>query len=615
MAKIDKTKGKETYKENKKRGYKWSLLPLQVVLVLLPLFLRLYLGNSGYSAYPWHSAEDAYADIFLYGKAMLFMILAGVMVLLAVYKTVKLDKNSRKNALKTFIPLFLYFGFVIISTICSENITYSLSGSMDAFEPFGVLAGYVIVAFYAYLVIDGLEDLSGLCAAAVIGGFLMALIGVLQVMGKDPLLTKFAQTLFAGKDFIEQNGMFQLTFPVGQAYGTLYNPNYGGTYVAMYAPLLLIGFIMYKQLWKKAICGLTVVGLLVMLFGSQSRTGLISVIVVAVVMMVFLARSIWKYWYLVIPGITFVIMSFSLLDTYRDNLLSNRLKQMFAIEATHLPVSGVDTTGSGVRVLYKDTEYTVLMPVSAVDFNYVVLEGGEQRAVTFNEDKSQAYFVLSNGDELAIETAVFENNYAFGLDINGRKFYFTNQLVAGNYKYINDMGRLDECIIPKNVLPGYEKVASGRGYVWGRSLPLLASNFVVGSGPDTFGIEFPQNDYVARYKSGYDNIIFTRPHNFYLQMGVQTGTLSLVSFLVFYAIYFFGSVRRYFFRKFTGMEEWIGFALFLSTVGFMASGIANDSLIVVTPVFYVLLGTGMVVNHKLCSIEKKAKKKEEKGLE
>lgn len=615
MAKIDDTKGKEKNREKKKVGFAWKLLPLQFILAFLPLILRVYIGKSEYSVYPWHPADDTYVDIFLRGKAIAFMVMAAVMVPLAVYKTVKLDKGARKQALQTFVPLFLYGIFVVISTICSKNISYSLSGSMDAYEPFGVLIGYVIVAFYSYLVIDGIEDLSRLCTAAVLGGVLMALLGVLQVMGKDPLTTEFVQNIFAGKKFIETYGMFQLTFPVGQAYGALYNPNYVGTYVAMYAPLLLIGFIMYKQLWKKAVCGLGVVGLLVMLFGSQSRTGLISVIVVAVIMMVFLARSIWKYWYLVIPGMTFVIMSFSLLDMYRDNLLSNRLKQMFAIEAIQQPVSGVDTTGSGVRVQYKDTEYTVLMPVSSVDFNYVALEGSEQRTVTFNEDKSQAYFTLSNGDEITIETAVFENNYAFGLDINGTKFYFTNQLVVGNYKYINDLGRLDECVISENALPGYEAVASGRGYVWGISIPLLWDNFIVGSGPDTFGIEFPQNDYVAKYKSGQGVTIYTRPHNFYLQMGVQTGTLSLLAFLLLYVNYFFSSVRRYFFRKFSKVEEWIGFALFLSTVGFMASGIANDSLIVVTPGFYLLLGVGIAVNSKLCPVEKQIRVKNKEGLE
>jgi O-antigen ligase len=167
----------------------------------------------------------------------------------------------------------------------------------------------------------------------------------------------------------------------------------------------------------------------------------------------------------------------------------------------------------------------------------------------------------------------------------------------------------------KNVFPGYEAVASGRGYVWGRSIPLLWSNFIVGSGPDTFGIEFPQYDYVARYESGFENVIFTRPHNFFLQMGVQTGTLSLIAFLVFYGIYFVESCRRYGFRKYERVEEWMGFAVFLCTIGFVASGLANDSLIVVTPIFYVLLGMGMAINEKLCPVTPKEKKINEKNIE
>ena len=55
----------------------------------------------------------------------------------------------------------------------------------------------------------------------------------------------------------------------------------------------------------------------------------------------------------------------------------------------------------------------------------------------------------------------------------------------------------------------------------------------------------------------------------------------------------------------------------------MASGLANDSLIIVTPIFYVLIGMGMAINHKLCPIVKKEKKSkeelevknEEEGLE
>lgn len=604
---------KKKYKEKKKIN--WGLLPLQFILAVLPLIMYSYAGYSGYGAYAWFSEVDFYVDAFLHGKMIVFMVLSAVVLVLAVYKTVKLTRESRKTALCKFIPLFLYMGFVLLSTICTVNTEYSLYGSMDAKEPVGVLIGYVVVAFYAYLVIESKEDIKPLISAAVLGGFCMAFVGVLQAIGKDPLLLEAVQRMFTSREFIENFGYLELHFPEGQAYATLFNSNYVGTYVAMYEPLMLLGLFWYKEWWKKTFCGVTFVGLLIILFASQSRTGLIASIGVAVLILIFLSRELWKRWYVVIPGITFILMSFSLMDTYYDNLMSNRLKSMFSFEDNSV-VKGVDTTGNGVSVLYKDTEYTVCMPVSGMNFNYVVFEGDAQIPVRYNEDKSYAYFTLSNGDEIEIQTANYEGAYAFGLNINNRYLYFTNQLVRGNYKIINtEFGRLDECIYVENALPGYENVASNRGFAWGRSIPLLKTYFVVGSGPDTFGIVFPQNDYVAKYKTGLDTRVFTRPHNFYLQMGVQTGTLSLVAFLVFYIIYAVGSCRRYFSHKFNKIEQWSGFAVFACTIGFLASGIANDSLIVVTPIFYVLLGTGMAINHKLCPVEKKVKKSEEEGLE
>lgn len=602
-------------KKNTELAWNWRLFPLQFVVALLPLVIYLYSGISGYSDYSWNSENDSYVDIFLHSKMVAFSIVTVLVLVLTALKLRRMEKTTRRNALKTFIPLLVYLGLVLLSTICSEDIRLSVFGAMDSKEPVLVLTGYVAVAFYAYLVIDTVEDVKQIVSAAIVGAGLMAFLGVLQTMGHDPLLTEGVQRLFVPAEVME-NGSLQLKFPVGMAYCTLYNPNYVGTYVAMYVPLLLVGIVIFKQLWKKLVCGAVLTGLTVTLFTSQSRTGLIAIIAVLVMLFLFMGREVVKRWYLVIPGITCFVMIFLLIDTYRDNLLTNRLKQMFAIEKSQDALTGIDTTGNGVRVLYKDTEFTVMMPISKTDFSYVVLEQGEERTITYNEDRTYAYATLSSGDEIVIQTANYSNQLAFGLHLDGRDYYFTNQIVRGNYKYINrEVGRLDECIMPANVFPGYEAVASGRGYVWGRSIPLLLDNFIVGSGPDTFAITFPQSDYVARYKSGFDNIIFTRPHNFYLQMGVQTGTMSLLAFLVFYATYFLGSCRRYMFRKFVKTEEWLGFAAFLCTIGFMASGLANDSLIAVSPVFYVVLGMGMLINHKFCPIVKKVKISKEEGTE
>ena len=588
---------------------RWKLLPLQMILSVLPLILSLKVADSGYKEYAWNSANDTYLDIFLQGKVVAFLLLAVVLLGLLMQKLWHMDKQERKRNLKCFVPLFIYAVFALLSTLFSRNISHSVFGAMDAKEPITVLLGYVVTIFYAYLVVDSSKDVCRLAGAAIIGSTCMAVIGVLQAIGKDPLLLEGVQRLFIKQSFIDTYGFLQLTFPVGMAYGTLFNPNYVGSYVAIYAPLLLLGVLLYHPFWKKAACGVSLLGLLVMLFASQSRTGLLAVAVVAVVSTVFLSHRLWKHWYIIVPGAAVILVVFLFVDAGRDFLLINRLKELFVLRPSEDLVQGVDTTENGVRVLYKDTEFTVMMPISGDTFEYVVLEGAEQKPVYYNGDKSYGYFILENGDEIAIQTAQYENRYAFGLQINGRSFYFTNQLVAGDYKYINGNGRLDECIIPPNVFPGYETVGSGRGYVWGRTIPLLADNLLLGSGPDTFALEFPQNDYVARYRCGFDEIIFTRPHNFYLQMWMQTGGVSLVAFLVFYITYFVGSCKRYFFGKFSSKEEWMGFALFLSTVGFMAAGFANDSLIVVSPAFYVLLGTGMAVNQKLCP--KKSKDRNE----
>ena len=584
-------------------GYIWSwkLLPLQIILSVLPLVLSLKISDSGFGKYPWNSEDDTYLDIFLHGKMVVFLLLAAVILCLTVYKLWGMDKQTRKESLQRFAPLWVYGGLVLLSTVFSKDLSRSFFGSMDAMEPVTVLLGYVITVFYAYLVVESSGDVRHLIGAAVAGSACMAVIGVLQAVGRDPLLSESVQRIFAGNSFVDTYGLLQLAFPEGMAYGTLFNPNYVGTYVAIYAPLLLAGILLFGPVWKKAIFGAAFLGLLVMLFASRSRTGLIAVIAVTVVAVVFTGRSLWKRWFIILPGLAVVAAAFLLVDANREFLLINRLKELLVIQPSNDPVQGVDTTGDGVRVLYKDTEFLVMMPVSGSEFSYMVLEGEEPKQVTYDSDKTYGYFSLNNGDEIVIQTAQYENRYAFGLEINGRSFYFTNQLVAGDYKYINNiLGRLDECVIPANAFPGYETVGSGRGYVWGRTLPLLLKHLVVGSGPDTFALEFPQNDYVARYRCGFDNTIFTRPHNMYLQTWVQTGALSLIAFLVFYITYFVGSCRRYCFKKYQTIEEWMGFALFLSTVGFLAAGLANDSLLVVSPVFYVLLGVGTAVNQKLC---------------
>jgi hypothetical protein len=84
----------------------------------------------------------------------------------------------------------------------------------------------------------------------------------------------------------------------------------------------------------------------------------------------------------------------------------------------------------------------------------------------------------------------------------------------------------------------------------------------------------------------------------YLQIAVQTGVLSLIAFLLFYTMYFISSVRIYFRGLFRSIYSRLGVAIFIGTISYMVTGIANDSNINTAPIFWALIGVGIAVNYK-----------------
>ena len=113
-----------------KRKRNWWLLPLEIILCILPLILGFYIESSGYGVYPWHSDQDSYSDVFLYYKMIVFIGIAGITFLGVIWKLVKMDKQARKKSFFLFLPMLLYAIFVILSTITSNNLEYSLKGSI-----------------------------------------------------------------------------------------------------------------------------------------------------------------------------------------------------------------------------------------------------------------------------------------------------------------------------------------------------------------------------------------------------------------------------------------------------------------------------------------------------
>ena len=91
-------------------------------------------------------------------------------------------------------------------------------------------------------------------------------------------------------------------------------------------------------------------------------------------------------------------------------------------------------------------------------------------------------------------------------------------------------------------------------------------------------------------------MIFTKPHNLYLQIGVQTGVISLIAYLCFNLIYLIDSIRLYWKRESSTFMDWVGMGIMLSITGYLISGLVNDSTVTMAPVYWCLMGIGLAVN-------------------
>jgi len=147
---------------------------------------------------------------------------------------------------------------------------------------------------------------------------------------------------------------------------------------------------------------------------------------------------------------------------------------------------------------------------------------------------------------------------------------------------------------------GKEMLASKRGYIWSRTIPLLDDVLLTGYGPDTFAIFFPQEDVLGKLK--YFNLakkIVDKPHNMYLQIWVNTGLISLIAVITLFIVYFIKNSFKYYKVKFNTYYYKIGIGLFVAFFAYLVAALFNDSNISVAPVFWTILSLGITAQLKI----------------
>ena len=240
-------------------------------------------------------------------------------------------------------------------------------------------------------------------------------------------------------------------------------------------------------------------------------------------------------------------------------------------------LSYIETKDNHVKIRYKKKNYSFVIEGSGENITLKKTPDRKWKAFSFEKK------AFADGEKTV-----------YGYEIKYKKsvWRFTNQRGDGKYYYLNANGKWDLCIHAETALPSWmNEVASLRGFVWSRTIPLLKDYVLLGAGPDQFGFVFPHNDYVARYQYDLLTTYYKKPHNYYLQMGIETGCLSLVLMLAFFAIFLkrgFAAAKG----KCHTQKEYFIRAILISVLGYLFAGMFNDSMVVTAPVFWCLLGLG-----------------------
>lgn len=612
--------------QRKPDGYLGALLrmfPVALAAGLVPLVIREYKFDTGLESYPWFDGAKVKYDFFLASKGAVLMMLALIML---VCVSVRLWKEKGKLPFaKIFFPLFGYGLLVFLSGCFSVNRTFSFSGGYEHFESVWVLLSYVLIVYYTFLYANGEAELQVVADAVCFSATIIGIIGSLQGVGLDIFKTEWFQKLITTDTFLNMiGGELAINFTDNNAFATLYNPNYLGVYGSFMIPFLTIMLLFEKNIWRRLWHGCNFILVTIALLSSRSRAGLIAVVIVLCVAIVFAIWKVSKWWYLVVPGINFAIVLLLLVNAYNDNIIFDRLQGIWAedqVEITEeIAEDGTLIRGTGLTELYTTAEGVAFRynevwtqisfrgkvnknGLSAVDMN------GEPMEVVKKENRNEYRFAHPALSEVVVSTYRKNNQPAMILEADGEWNFVYNEETE-SYQYITYFGELSDMIMADAV--GFEKhqsMFSSRGYIWSRSIPLLKEHIFLGSGPDTFVFEFPQEDYLNMKKQGFEGQVMTKPHSWYLQVGVQTGVLSLLCLLVFFGWYAVWSVRLYAFRKLKNQKEAFGMAAFIASFGYMISGISNDSMVVTAPVFWTIIGLGVTAN-ALVSKERKTEKKE-----
>ncbi|MBV1758046.1 MAG: O-antigen ligase family protein [Dethiosulfatibacter sp.] len=592
---------KKTKPLEKKKDLNWyNLLPILFIVGILPLIVfAKVIEVEGLERINWKGADTS-IDFFSYYKSVIFVAVTylSVVLLFLLRLTGQFRFKLSKYHIKFYIPLAVYIVFVIASFFNADYRVVASRGFIELFQGVYVLIGYGLLVAAVMNFVQNEKHVKAIVGAYIFVGSMTAVLGIGQYFGVDFFKTMFARYLILPEYLHHIAESLEFTFGKYTIYATMYNTNFVGSFAAILLPLSFALFMYAKDKKQIVLSGVFFALMCFVWIGSNSRAGYLGVafsfIFIILLFRKEIKRNFKRLSVLPIAFLVIIIMNTvsggKVLREFGSLDIGAEIQRLGADRENRLRFENlvfdgdslaIITTAESLKIVYEDEQMTF----EDLEGNPLAIDINAQ-TITLVDERYKDYSIVLDEDRGKFEVKAYHQRF----DI-----YFT----ADGFRMAGSGGVLGVSENPSrlSIMDGHERFASSRGYIWSRSLPMLKDAFFVGYGPDMFTIEFPQRDYAGKMNAfNNESIIVDKPHNMYLQIGINTGFISLLALLAIYVMYAIDSMKLYFRRDLKTLLDYVGIGAFTGIMAYLGAAFFNDQIISVAPLFYVMVGLGIAIN-------------------
>lgn len=574
--------------------------PFVFTLFIIPIAMRLIMVQIPYEVQLHWKGVSVDPDIFSYFRSILLIINA-VIIMVLIFFNFTSETFTKIKKLKPFLVAFLVlFIMAILSTVLGKNTVISLGGAPSRYEGLYTFIAYFFIFLYAVTLEYDKTTHHIIIIALAMFTIACSIVGLTQFLGKDIFLTKLGALYYIPdslKQYRESMSTTSFSFKTMYLFTTHYN------YSSMLTSILSIFWAVYftcsKEKPYKIIAGVMAVLSVLMLLGSNGRSGIVAVFFAIIVMSIIFFKKLIQNKKIVI-GLVVIVLLFvgialklglmsrftALVDDIKKINVSSSQEQDYI--KSQIPLKNIETT---------QNTYTIVYDTFTLKFD-------KEKSVFYDENNNELKFNMPEQGKIAFVDSKYSNvsisvsskksntdenkiNMYHSVNVSGISYNFD---VSEDVKLVNHLG---VPMYPEKAerigFKGMEKLGSGRGFITASTIPLILKSPIIGYGPDAFLQVFNQDDiYTKFYVYGNPMELVDKPHNLYLLYAINFGLVGLGAFL-FIVIYLLIKTSKKYKIEDTSKDS-LYIACVAGVVTYIGAGFFNDSVVAISPIFWAMLG-------------------------